>query len=132
MTNPQLVHVYYIPPIDFYWEYVPTVKETAKKMLEQAELDDASNWMPSVIANFFANFETAKRIAKQVGWEGDFRGSPCVFFMPGETEFTYGFVWKQDNNGDCLVVSPYKLPWMSTNSGYSDNNYKTIPARWAK
>jgi hypothetical protein len=33
-------------------------------------------------------------------------------WLPYDTEFAYGFVWKQDNNGTTFVASPVPMPWL--------------------
>jgi hypothetical protein len=56
------------------------------------------------------DFNISKELATENGWEGDFRGSAYVFWIPDEHNMRYGFVWKQDNNGTTFVVSPVPLP----------------------
>lgn len=105
---------YYILPIDFGWEYLPTVEEFADK-LAKSDLAIKLGKEPfgdPKLDQFLADFATAQDLATDQGWEGDFRGSPRVFFVPVEGEFVYGFAWKQDNNGDTLVVSPQPLSWL--------------------
>lgn len=105
---------YYILPIDFGWEYLPTVREFADR-LSGFDLDLKLGKLPYGdlrLDKFVADFKEAQELAAQAGWEGDFRGDACVFSIPIENEIVYGFVWKQDNNGDTLVVSPQPLPWL--------------------
>lgn len=47
-------------------------------------------------------------------WEGDIRGSqPYIFFLPnGDLDVSIGFVFKQDNNGDCFIACQHSLPWL--------------------
>jgi hypothetical protein len=105
---------YYITPIDFGWDYLPSVQEFAER-LSKADLDVKLGKQPygeARLEQFLADFNEAKELAARAGWEGDFRGPPSVFCLPIENEIVYGFVWKQDNNGDTLVVSPQPLPWL--------------------
>lgn len=105
---------YYILPIDFGWDYLPSVDEFAEK-LARSDLDiklGKELYREQRLDQFIADFKEAQELARQVGWEGDFRGGPSVFCIPVESEIVYGFVWKQDNNGDTLVVSPEPLPWL--------------------
>jgi len=90
---------YAIPPIDFFWENLPTIHIVAKSLNNEAY-------------KFVENFELAKALVRNVGWEGDFREEPRVFFLPGDVRFDYGFVWKQDNNGITFIATPHELPWL--------------------
>jgi hypothetical protein len=62
--------------------------------------------------------DTAFALAKKVGWEGDVRpgeGGPYIAGLPTHDTGRDGhfmIAWKQDNNGDTFVVSPYRLPWL--------------------
>jgi hypothetical protein len=71
------------------------------------------------IANAWSRYEQfrdrAYDLAKKVGWEGDIRSGPFIAGLPTHETAIDGNVmlaWKQDNNGDTFVVSPYKLPWL--------------------
>lgn len=108
-------HTYHIPPIDYAWGRLKTVDETAK------ELGGKSAWLQlhgaygesapdEDIAVFLASWTDAQAEARRVGWEGDHREKPVVFWLPNDTHFDCGFVIKQDNNGSTFVVSPHPLP----------------------
>lgn len=99
--------VYCIPPIDNFWDMLKTVDETSALLQSYAEEDQGHR---EVASTFEADFASAKYLASEYLWEEDFRHEPCVFRVPDELEFVYGFVWKQDNNGTCFVVSPVALP----------------------
>jgi hypothetical protein len=61
--------------------------------------------------------DKAFALAKEVGWEGDIREGPFIAGIPThETADDGHFIiaWKQDNNGDTFVASPYRLPWLET------------------
>jgi hypothetical protein len=108
-------HVYEIGPIDFGWSRLSTVAETAAALgadeararAEGGELHDT----PS-LEEFLSGWGSAKDAASKRGWEGDFRDQPVVMWLPDDTEFSFGFVIKQDNNGTTYVVSPHPLPWV--------------------
>jgi hypothetical protein len=110
-----VVHkAYYITPIDFGWEYLPSVHEFAERVAKvdlEIKLGKQPYGEPR-LDQFLADFKNAQDLATQEGWEGDFRGDPCVFCIPIENEIVYGFVWKQENNGDTLVVTPEPIPWL--------------------
>lgn len=58
--------------------------------------------------------ETAFELALKAGWEGDVRDEPHVAGLPGAESQDDGHImiaWKQDNNGDTFVASPFKLTW---------------------
>jgi len=98
-------YAYFIQPIDVHWEYLPTVPNFTADV---AAAYPQSNYPLRVLEDF----EKAQKLALEAGWEGDFRHDPSVFFLPDETEFAYGFAWKQDNNGDTVIVSPRPLFWL--------------------
>lgn len=62
------------------------------------------------LKQFKNDFKHAQQLAGEKGWEGDFRGDAHVFMLPTENEFTYGFAWKQENNGTTYIVSPVAFP----------------------
>jgi hypothetical protein len=107
-------HCYHIFPIDFGWEFLPDLKQ----VIAQAAMQDAC-WIEQGISENIAqqimeDFKFAMAAMRKRGWEGDFRDGPKVFFLPNDTDFVWGFVWKQDNNGETFVVSPRPLPWLSS------------------
>lgn len=101
-------HVYEIAPIDLRWEFLATVDATAAEIKAQ-EKEIGQEGDPST-EQFSAAWESAQEAAGDKGWAGDFRSAPRVFWVPGDTEFDFGFVFKQDNNGTTYVVSPVELP----------------------
>ena len=101
--------VYSIMPIDFGWEHCPTISEFAGQIAKLA-VDNLPYGSEDDFNNFVKDFTTAKQLALEEGWEGDFRGEAHVFQIPVEGSFTYGFAWKQDNNGSTFVISPVELP----------------------
>lgn len=111
MTKTQTWNAYSIPPIDFGWQHLKSVSETLSD-LSQADYEvavqgDIDN---QTVREFLEGWESAKEAAAEVGWEGDFRGHPCVFWLPSEYDCEFGFVFKQDNNGTSFVISPKPLP----------------------
>ncbi len=102
--------VYSIPPIDFKWERLRSVRETIAHLAAVPDINSDANDI-SDIEEFIGIWQSAKVAASQNGWEGDFRNPPAVFWLPDESEFSYGFVIKHDNNGDTFIVSPRELPW---------------------
>lgn len=105
-------YAYFINPIDVHWEYLPTVDEFLTKIKSSAGQYYPYAYVDRITTEFEAAFENAQKLALEAGWEGDFRHDPSVFFLPDETEFAYGFAWKQDNNGDTVIVSPRPLFWL--------------------
>jgi hypothetical protein len=108
---------YAVNPIDFHWEHLQTVQTVAAKLAE-GEADEVVTGehgaSGGLVSGFLSALDTAKELARKKGWEGDFRPGhePRVFWLPGENEFHYAFVWKQENNGDTFIVSPLALPWV--------------------
>lgn len=100
--------VYAITPIDFGWEYCPTVSEFAGQ-IARLEFGKSGFGEKGNFNRFVKDFEEAKELAKKRGWEGHFRAEARVFQIPVEGSFEYGFAWKQDNNGDTFIISPIEL-----------------------
>lgn len=108
-------HIYEIAPIDLGWEHLKTVRETAAILLQRSETTSRENDIDaSDLHVFLRSWESAKDAASDKGWEGDFRHEPVVMWIPNDTEFNYGFVFKQDNNGTTYVVSPVEMPWLES------------------
>lgn len=105
---------YEISPIDTGWRNLKTVWETARtfgadRADERARGEPDQGLELPTLDDFLNSWESAKQAASHAGWEGDFRNDPVVFWIPNDTEFSYGFVIKQDNNGTTYVVSPVHL-----------------------
>lgn len=106
-------HTYETPPVDIGWEDLRTVQETAGVLVARMQSTGVKNDVDaSALHSFLAAWTSAKDAASSKGWEGDLRIEPVVFWVPNDTEFSYGFVLKQDNNGTTYVVSPVPMPWL--------------------
>lgn len=111
-------YAYGLSPIDFGWEFLPTVEEMASRFAKHDALlaIHDEKFEEPLLPKFMQYFEMAKARAREVGWEGDYRGSasPRVIFLPSEemSGFVHAFVWKQGNNGSTFVVSHYPMPWL--------------------
>lgn len=103
-------HVYHIFPIDFGWDFLPDLSH----VVAQAAAQDANGCIRygDTAYKITKDFKAAMAAMEGQGWEGDFREGPKVFFLPNDTEFQWGFVWKQDNNGETFIVSPQPMPWL--------------------
>lgn len=107
-------YVYEMPPIDHDWERLETVEEAAARIAAteaKALLVHPDAYDGMELKEFLARWQDAQNHA--VGWDGDFRGSPRVFWLPVESTFVCAFVFKQDNNGTTYVVSPVELPHLA-------------------
>ncbi|MBD2781164.1 hypothetical protein [Xenorhabdus szentirmaii] len=105
-------YTYTISAIDYRWELLPTVEETLTKLVssEDDKLEYENKTFRS-LSEFLADWKEARAIADD--WEGDFVKGPCVFCVPNDIAFSYGFVWKQRNNGLTFVISPVELPHLN-------------------
>jgi hypothetical protein len=103
-------HTYHIFPIDFGWDFLPDLSH----VISQAAAQDANDCIRygDTAYKILRDFKFAMAAAEGKGWEGDFRDGPKVFFLPNDTEFQWGFVWKQDNNGETFIASPQPMPWL--------------------
>lgn len=65
-------------------------------------------------------WERAKNLGQMAGWEGDIIAGPFVSVLPNEPGDHWPggvmIAWKQANNGETFVVTPFLLPWLETNS----------------
>lgn len=106
-----VIYIYEIPPIDHLWECLPTTAGYLQTVRDKIGLRE---WfqLRDEIKSFSLR---SSDIAIKAGWEGDFREgcSPRVFFLPGDTCFEIGLVWKQDNNGTTFVASPRRLDYLN-------------------
>ena len=108
-------YTYEVPPIDIGWENMRTVQETASILTTRMHGGASKNDItPSDLQSFLYAWESAKEEASINGCEGDFRNEPVVIWIPNDTEFNYGFAFKQDNNGTTYVVSPVSMPWLES------------------
>ena len=106
--------VYALGPIDHDWDKLKTVRETVADIANyEDEFTEAHDLNTDSVRSFLESWDSAKDSAKRSGWEGDFRHAPYVFWLPSETGFDHGFVFKQDNNGTTFVVSPQELPTLA-------------------
>ncbi|SJZ83745.1 hypothetical protein [Consotaella salsifontis] len=111
-------YVYCTAPIDFGWSLLPAVADVASEFAktEAAEMIDGYGEESDVgtATTFLADFEKARELAREHGWEGSYSdgAKPHVFWLPHEGQFIYGFVWKQIHSGHTFIISPFKLPWL--------------------
>jgi hypothetical protein len=59
--------------------------------------------------------KVAHDLGQKVGWKGDMREGPYIAGLPPSDSGgggDYMIAWKQDNNGDTFIVSPYRIPWL--------------------
>jgi hypothetical protein len=111
-----VMFAYSIGPIDYGWEHLPLVENVMARMYHDHLKnvvrfgEDIEHANP---ADIVVAFVKARELARKIGWEGDFRddATPRVFWVPNEQDFKfdYGFVWKQDNNGQTFVISPVRM-----------------------
>lgn len=114
---------YQISPIDSGWQFLPTIREFAIKVAED-EISFAAGRREEPVftmADLKRDLERAKKLAVKLGWdEGDYSGGggePRVMLIPGSNNsLVYGFVWKQDDNGETYVISPQPLDYLQVDA----------------
>ena len=111
-------------PLDLGWGGMKTIGDFISESLEDVDHNGF------ILSRFFEGLS----LAKEVGWEGDFREPPCVFSIPSD-QFYLGFAFKQDNNGSTFILSPVELPWLDddewyVNSAYRDDLPGSCPGLW--
>lgn len=103
---------YTISAIDHRWEFLPTVEEILTKLVSSEDDEqEYENKTFRALSKFLADWEEARAIADY--WEEVFIKGPCVFCVPNDLTFSYGFVWKQRSNGLTFVISPVELPHLN-------------------
>lgn len=105
---------YSVVPIDMGWDMLPTKQAFRDRLvLEYTAFRQSDGSEPYISPEGFdALWEEAQRAAYDTvhSWEGNVRDEVHVFFVPDESEFGIGFVWKQENNGTTFIVSTVPLP----------------------
>lgn len=99
--------------IDHGWEHLVKVDEFLKQLVDNNFSFDNKDieLFEEYTLQVTKSFKQAKLLATKLGWEGDFICGPSVFFMPDpdRNNMSYGFVFKQYNNGETFVISPIQL-----------------------
>lgn len=108
------IYVYKKGPIDdwsgwlTYDEYIKIAKS------RMSDLNEAA-----LAAKISSLRKDAERLAKEIGWEGDFSMGPFYSAIPGtdgNPDSCLLIAWKQPNDGTTFVASPFRLTWLD---GYS-------------
>jgi hypothetical protein len=108
-------YAYAVSPIDIGWEHLPLAEEVTADIARQEAAEVVHEYPGAYgVLEFLSAIKEAKAEARKVGWEGDYRDAPCVFWLPSpdSSDMRYAFIWKQDNNGTTFIVSPFRLPWL--------------------
>ncbi len=92
-------YAYKIAPIDVGFDHLVSVDDYILYL---------ARYEVNRLLDFISSWDFAKNLAIDAGWEGDIREGPFVFFLPfpDSSEMSFAFIFKQDNNGDTMVVSP--------------------------
>lgn len=101
---------YVINQIDFSWDCLLTVAETAERIAKQearARLRDSFTAVTEIAA-FIDLYDSAKAEAKEAGWCDD-GVEPVVFWVPVEDDVSQGFAFRQAD-GKAFILSPLALP----------------------
>jgi hypothetical protein len=108
-------HIYVTEPLDFGWNWLPSVQEVAERILAGEAAEKGQEIAECM--EFLNRWKTAERcLAMHPYWERhpSIRNGPSVFFLPLPQEFALSpqFVIKLDNNGTTFVVSDIQLLWL--------------------
>lgn len=111
-------YVHSCSAIDYNWDCLPSVAETARYLGGHSAALETQD--PTVdpfakdIDGFLADWKSAQVAAASAGWEGDFARGPVVIWLPDERHatFVWAFAFKQRNNGQTYVISPFELAWL--------------------
>lgn len=111
-------YVYELAPIDFFWQHLKTVEETAKELGAASAssralgFDESGDGVQIGVNHFLANWEDAR--SNVFGATEQLQRPPVVFWVPKDDGFTFGFVIKIHANGTTFVVSPVELPHLKS------------------
>jgi hypothetical protein len=125
-TNTTSLYCYDFGPMDFGWDWLPTVaefyaklaKSTPDHLLQNPSLSETMNEIEHFIQSPLSKFiYTALALGRKIGWDGDFReneGEPRIVVLPHDEDFApkLALIWKQDHRGTTFMVSPCELPWL--------------------
>ncbi len=102
--------VYQIPPMDAGWSFWSTLEPVRSDALlvEICDGDDAA--YDCELREFDRLLSEAALAAQTMGWNGEIRIEPHVFWLPASVAPQYDFAWKEENNGTTYVASPQPLP----------------------
>lgn len=103
---------YNITQIKFGWQNLITINDTLSVIIQERYKCIPGDINVPEIESFLINWENAKGLAREQGWDGNFNETPRVFWLPAKNKFIYGFVFTQDNNGNVFIISPEPLPWL--------------------
>lgn len=112
-------HFYDIPPMDFGWNRLDTVKAHARRLAEA--IDGGGEGLLELTAFLeFVGAALDQASRRRVGplprawWEGDFREGcePRVVVLPNDPVPALALVWKQENNGTTFIVSEVPMDWL--------------------
>lgn len=106
---------YHIGPIDNGWGNLESVQAAVTRLKNDITKLRFGPPGPKGIDpdEFMESVELAESAAARVGWEGDYKQGPKVFWVPIDDAFTWGFVFKQGNNGSTFVISPIPMPHLT-------------------
>lgn len=109
------LYVYPMNPVDFGWENFRTVEETLARLCDDIKkvMTERENYYSHVFSGpieeldaFVSLYNMSLIAARKAGWEGDMREDAVVVPIIEDPECSYGFMWKQDNNGTTFVILP--------------------------
>ena len=116
--------------IDHNWNYLLSLEEFYKKIIN-TDFSDPNCIANEELLSATRKWSNAKKLAENIGWEGDFTRGPCVFFLPNPLNMCieYGFMFKQYINGRTFIISPFELDYMDRYEdvvkGWIDTNGNT-------
>jgi hypothetical protein len=106
------IYLYELDPIDWWMGWL--TEEQYQEQFDEAASQYGGGWYPNP---YPALRERALELARKIGWEGDFREGPFVASLPvddGSCACPVMMAWKQDNNGQTFIASPFPLPWLGS------------------
>lgn len=100
--------LYIVPAMDAEWDLWLPIEAARSLLAEQAKGDKEAQ--DAALRNFDAAFDAAKTEARRMGWRGDLKVHPRVFWIPGGKRSLYGIAWQAENDEITYVASPVSMP----------------------
>jgi hypothetical protein len=82
-------YAYAVSSIDIGWEHLPLAEEVTADIARQEAAEVVHEYPGAYgVLESLSAIKEAKAEARKVGWEGDYRDAPCVFWLPSRTRAT--------------------------------------------
>ncbi|WP_336037263.1 hypothetical protein [Acinetobacter pittii] len=111
-----MLYGYHFSTIEHNWEDLKPLNEFLQTFADDD--GDVSTRDKESLKEIIAKSDTALALAREMGWDGSYTGSPYLFWLPSKNSqsFEYGFVFKQTSDNTTFVISPIELSYLAEDS----------------